>query len=163
MCERLQLAKLQNDLANPSRRRLPVWPQDRDSTQSPPRSWFLTLDDFAGVFLAQQIADDLARFGGVGRPVNRASGGGAALFKLFQVSAQILQRMRAGAPRLLCATPASRSFQPTSLARCLNHVRWRGHVFAAVAVAQHRQDGLWEGKRLERIEFGVGACCCVGS
>ena len=85
----LFLAQLQNDLGQIGLEDIDAVGFEKRIQLNLGRGHGLDLDDLIGVFLAQQVEQDAARLGGVGGPMHDAAGGGAVLFKLLQISAQI--------------------------------------------------------------------------
>ena len=97
----------------------------------------LDLDDLDGVFLAQQVEDDLARLGGIGGPVDLASGGGTAGFELFEISVEVLQGMCADGRGCLTQFLPIRLLGDQFAALGLDHIDGMSHVLAQLGVAQH--------------------------
>ena len=126
----------------------------------------LDLDDLGGVFLSEQIEDNLASFSGVGGPVDVASGSGAASFELFEVNAEVFERMDADGRGCRAQLLPIGFFDDQLSALGLDNVDGMAHVLAQLRIAQHDQGGLRKGRSEARVKadaFGAGVGHCAAS
>ncbi len=120
------------------------------------RSHGLDLDYLSCFFLAQQIKNDLARLGRIRSPMNRASGGSAAGFKLFEIKVEIIECVSTnGRGRRTQFLPVG-FFGYALAALVLDDVDSVGHVLAQLRITQHRQRGLWKWRRQRGVKHGMG-------
>ena len=101
------------------------------------------------------VEDDPAGLVGIGGPMNRASGRGAAGFKLFEISAQVFQNMGANSRRGRSQLLPVGLLRHQLAALGLNHVDGVGHVLSQLRIAQHRQRRLRKRRRVRRVEHGM--------
>jgi hypothetical protein len=115
----------------------------------------LDLDDLSGVFLAQQIEDDLAGLGGIRGPVNRTTGCRAAGLKEFEIGAQVFQGVHAngGGCRAQILPVGLFCYQTGALG--LDDVDGVSHVLAQLRIAQDGKDGFREWRREPGVQHGV--------